>query len=37
MAFPRMLTVRQKFPDRRLADIAGSVRIELTGAGFGNF
>ena len=29
-----MLTVRQKFPDRRLADIAGSVRIELTGAGF---
>ena len=29
MPFPKMLTVRQKFPDRRLADIPGAVRSEL--------
>ena len=29
MPFPKMLTVRQKFPDRRLADIPGAVRNEL--------
>lgn len=30
-----MLLVKQKFPDRRIADIAGTVLKELGGAGFG--
>src|SRR3954453_21413939 len=36
MAFPRMLLVKQNFPDRRISDIPGTVRRELTEAGFGN-
>lgn len=36
MPFPRMLLVKQNFPDRRLADIPGSVQKELSGAGFGD-
>jgi hypothetical protein len=35
MPFPRMLLVKQNFPDRKLTDIAGSVRKELGEAGFG--
>ncbi len=35
MAYPRMLTIRQKFPDRRLSDIPGVVQRELGSAGFG--
>ncbi len=35
MTFSRMLLVRQNFPDRRLADIPGTVRNELSAAGFG--
>jgi hypothetical protein len=34
MAFSKMLTVLQHFPDRRLADVAGSVRQELEQSGF---
>ena len=34
MAFSRLLLVRQNFPDRRLADVAGEVRKQLAGAGF---
>ncbi len=33
MAYPRLLTVRQKFPDRRLAGIPEAVRRELAAAG----
>ncbi len=35
MDFPRLLPVRQNFPDRRLADIPGEVRKQLSTAGFG--
>src|SRR6195952_5175996 len=35
MIFPRMLHVKQNFPDRRLSDIPGTVQKELGGAGFG--
>jgi hypothetical protein len=34
MPYPKLLTVRQNFPDRRLRDIPGSVRSELSQAGF---
>ena len=34
MPFPKMLTVVQNFPDRRLPDITGAVRQELEAAGF---
>ncbi len=35
MSFPRMLLVKQNFPDRRLHDIPATVEKELGGAGFG--
>src|SRR5215469_213777 len=35
MTFPRMLLVKQNFPDRRLSDIPGTIRTELNEAGFG--
>lgn len=35
MTFPRMLLVKQNFPDRSLADIPGTVQKELSEAGFG--
>src|SRR5258706_11616347 len=35
MGFSPLLTVRQKFPDRRLADIPATVARELAGSGFG--
>ncbi len=34
MRFPRLLVVRQNFPDRRIPDIAGEVERQLTTAGF---
>jgi hypothetical protein len=34
MQFPRMFLVRQHFPDRRLADVAGEVRRQLAGSPF---
>jgi hypothetical protein len=34
MNFPRLLTVRQTFPDRRIKDIPEGVRRELSEAGF---
>ena len=34
MSFSKMLLVRQNFPDRRVADIPGTVRHELHQAGF---
>src|ERR1700737_3119583 len=34
MEFPRLLLVRQKFPDRRIHDIASTVSRELTGSPF---
>ncbi len=34
MQFPRLLVIRQKFPDRRIVDIAGTVRAQLAAAGF---
>ena len=34
MVFPKMLTVRQKFTDRRLADIPNAVKQELQNQGF---
>lgn len=34
MQFPRLLLVRQKFPDRRIPDVAAAVRRELTASGF---
>ena len=34
MPFSRLLTVRQKFPDRRLRDVPGSVQETLAAAGF---
>jgi hypothetical protein len=34
MNFPRILLVRQTFPDRSLKDVAGTARQELAGSGF---
>src|SRR3954452_21147626 len=34
MSFPRMLVVRQKFPDRRIPDVAAEVRRQLGQSGF---
>lgn len=34
MQFPRLLLVRQKFPDRRLPDLAAAVHGELAASGF---
>ncbi|MGP8244958.1 MAG: hypothetical protein ACLQVN_10625 [Bryobacteraceae bacterium] len=34
MQFPRLMLVRQKFPDRRLADVGGEVRRQLSAAAF---
>src|ERR1700722_10355300 len=34
MAFPRMLVVRQKFPDRRIPDVAAEVRAQLAASNF---
>jgi hypothetical protein len=36
MSFSRLLNVHQKFPDRRVHDISGTIESELTGAGFGD-
>lgn len=36
MSLPQMLLVKQNFPDRRIADIPGTVTKELQDAGFGN-
>jgi len=36
MPFPRMLHVKQNFPDRRMSDIPGTVQKELAEAGFGS-
>ena len=33
-SFPRMLLVRQNFPDRRIADVAGEVRRQLAASPF---
>jgi hypothetical protein len=35
MPFPRLLTVRQHFPDRRVTDIPGTIARELSSSGFG--
>ncbi len=35
MTLPRMCTVRQKFPDRSIADVPGEARGALASAGFG--
>jgi hypothetical protein len=34
MPLPRLLMVRQKFPDRRIPDVAAEVRKQLTASGF---
>jgi hypothetical protein len=34
MQLPRLMIVRQKFPDRRIADVGGEVRRQLSVAGF---
>ncbi|MCX6633426.1 MAG: hypothetical protein NTW28_38005 [Candidatus Solibacter sp.] len=34
MQFPRLLVVRQKFPDRKIVDVAATVRAELGASGF---
>ena len=34
MQFPRLIVVRQKFPDRRIPDVAGEVRKQLAASGF---
>jgi hypothetical protein len=34
MQFPRLLVIRQKFPDRKIADVGASVRAELAASGF---
>ncbi len=34
MQFPRLLVIRQKFPDRRIVDVAGTVRAQLAAGGF---
>lgn len=36
MTFPKMLLVKQNFPNRALSDIPGTVQKELGEAGFGN-
>lgn len=35
MKFPRMLLVRQNFPDRRIGDIPATVQLEMGQSGFG--
>src|SRR5580658_257073 len=34
MQFPRLLLVRQKFPDRRIPDVAAEVRKQLSASAF---
>src|SRR5205809_697054 len=34
MKFPRLMLVRQKFPDRRIPDVAAEVRKQLVASGF---
>jgi len=34
MRFPRLIPVRQNFPDRAIRDVAGEVQKQLSGAGF---
>ncbi len=34
MQFPRLLVVRQKFPDRKIVDVAATVRAQLAASGF---
>ena len=34
MQFPRLLVIRQKFPDRRIVDVAATVRAQLADSGF---
>uniref|UniRef100_Q01W64 LarA-like N-terminal domain-containing protein n=1 Tax=Solibacter usitatus (strain Ellin6076) TaxID=234267 RepID=Q01W64_SOLUE len=34
MQFPRLLVVRQKFPDRKIPDVAAEVRSQLAASGF---
>ena len=34
MQLPRLLAVRQKFPDRRIPDVAAEVRAQLAASGF---
>src|SRR5881227_4423700 len=34
MQFPRLLVVRQKFPDRKIVDVAGTVRAQLGASNF---
>jgi hypothetical protein len=34
MQFPRLLVVRQKFPDRKIVDVAATVRAQLAPSGF---
>jgi hypothetical protein len=34
MQFPRLLVVRQKFPDRKIPDVAAAVREQLSASGF---
>src|SRR5450755_2041703 len=34
MQFPRLLVVRQKFPDRKIVDVAAAVRAQLAASGF---
>jgi len=34
MQFPRLVVARQKFPDRRIPDVASEVRKQLTGSNF---
>src|SRR5215471_12967025 len=34
MQFPRLLVVRQKFPDRKIPDVAAEVRKQLAASGF---
>ncbi len=36
MGFPRLLTVRQHFPDRRVTDVPDTVSRELAASGFGS-
>src|SRR5437588_8823130 len=34
MQFPRLIVVRQKFPDRRIPDVAAEVQKQLAGSAF---
>src|SRR5260370_7878353 len=34
MEFPGLLVVRQKFPDRKIVDVAAAVRAQLAASGF---